>query len=516
MTDPAILIILDGFGCRRETRGNAIQAAKTPTLDNLFTEHPWTELHTSGEAVGLPEGQMGNSEVGHMNIGAGRVVYQMLTRIDLAIRNGEFHTNKAFLATIRAARDADRSVHLLGLVSDGGVHSSQVHLHALLALAKREQVPGDRVFIHVMTDGRDTGPRTGEGFLTELEVEMIRLGDGGPPYGRIATVGGRYWGMDRDLRWDRTKRMYDAMVKREGDHAPTALAGVRAAYAQDTTDEFIDPFVVDEVLDAGAVRDGDALLYVNFRPDRARQLTRAFSEEGFDGFDVADRPKIHMASMTRYERSFTIPFAFGKDNLDHTLGEVVSGAGLRQLRVAETEKYAHVTYFLNGGKEEVFEGEERILVQSPKHVPTYDHLPEMSAAGVTDAVVEAIDAGTFGLIVMNFANCDMVGHTGDFDATVRAVETVDGCLARILAKARAAGAHVFITADHGNAEEMVTEEGTPQTAHTTLPVPLVYVGPMAGARFHGDGVLADVAPTLLARMGLKAPSSMTGRDLLGA
>ncbi len=515
MNPRAILIILDGFGCRHESSGNAIERASTPTLDALFRDGTWTELATSGEAVGLPEGQMGNSEVGHMNIGAGRVVHQTLTRIDLAIRDGSFFKNDPLVAAARHALANGSHLHLVGLVSDGGVHSSQAHLVALLDLAKGVGLPGDRVFVHALTDGRDTGPETGAGFIGSLEASMQGLGDDASPFGRLATVGGRYWGMDRDKRWDRTKRMFDAMVSRTGEHAPDARAGLARSYAAGVTDEFVAPFIVDAVGDRGAVRDDDAVIYFNFRPDRARQLTRAFTEAAFDGFDVSARPRVHFTTMTPYEEGFTLPVAFGNENLRDTIGEVIARAGLKQLRIAETEKYAHVTYFLNGGDESVLPGEDRILVQSPKHVATYDHAPEMSAQGITDAAADAIDADAHAFIVMNYANCDMVGHTGDFDATVRAVEAVDACLATLLAKARARGFHVFLTADHGNAEEMVTAAGTPQTAHTTLPVPLVYSGPREGLALDAaGGVLADVAPTILAAMGLSVPEAMTGRNLL--
>ena len=502
MTRKALLIILDGFGLRDEEEGNAIKAARTPTLSKFAAHLSKTHLETSGLAVGLPEGQMGNSEVGHMNIGAGRVIYQTLTRIDLAIANGGFFRNEALLAAVSKARASGGNLHLLGLVSDGGVHSSQEHLHALLRLAKEQGLAGERVVVHAFTDGRDTSPTGGAAYLTRLEEEMERLG-----VGAIATVAGRYHAMDRDKRWERTKKAYDAIVRGRGLDARTVAEYVQQSYKAGVTDEFIEPAVIRPDLH---VREGDAAIFFNFRPDRARQLSRALAEKGFSGFDVGDRPALHLATMTRYEDTFPFPFAFADERPRDTIGEVVSRAGLRQMRIAETEKYAHVTYFLNGGDESPFPGEERRLVQSPKHVPTYDHAPEMSAAGVADAGVEALRAGV-DLVVMNLANCDMVGHTGDFAATVKAVEVVDACVGRLLEAARAKGYHVFITADHGNAEEMRNPDGSPQTAHTTLPVPLYYVG--SAARKLRPGILADVAPTILAAMGLPKPDAMTGTSL---
>jgi len=447
---------------------------------------------------------MGNSEVGHMNLGAGRVIYQMLSRIDKSIRDGDFFENPTLVAAVEAVKSNGGRLHLLGLVSDGGVHASQEHLVALLDLAKRRGLSGDRVQVHAFTDGRDTGPTTGVGFLQALEKAMRERG-----VGRIATVGGRYHAMDRDQRWDRTKRAWDAIVRREGASAASAVAHVEASYAKGVTDEFVDAAVVS----GGApVADGDAVVYFNFRPDRARQLTRAFAEEGFAGFDAGRRPRVHFATMTRYDETFRLPFAFGDERPTETLGEIVARAGLRQLRVAETEKYAHVTYFFNGGEEKEFPGERRVLVPSPK-VATYDLKPEMSASGVADAILAGLEAGDLSLIVANFANCDMVGHSGRFDATVKAVETVDRALGRILPVARAKGWHVFVTADHGNAEEMANPDGSPQTAHTTLPVPLIHAAGAGPGEKLARGILADVAPTMLAAMGLPRPRAMTGRDL---
>lgn len=503
MTGKALLIILDGFGLRDEEEGNAIKAARAPLLSRFSAHLSRTYLETSGLAVGLPEGQMGNSEVGHMNIGAGRVIYQTLTRIDKSIADGDFFRNPVLVEAARKAKESGGRLHLMGLVSDGGVHSSEAHLHALLELARREGLTGDRVVVHAFTDGRDTSPTGGAAYLQRLEDEMERLG-----VGAVATVAGRYHAMDRDQRWERTRKAYDAIVRGKGLDARTVAEYVRQSYAAGVTDEFLEPAVIRRDL---RLRDGDSVVYFNFRPDRARQLSRALGEKGFAGFDVSDRPRAHLATMTRYEDTFPFPFAFGDERPRDVLGEVVSRAGLAQMRIAETEKYAHVTYFLNGGEESPFPGEERAMVQSPKDVPTYDHKPEMSAHGITDKAVEAVSTGKYGLVVMNYANCDMVGHTGDFAATVKAVETVDACLARLLPAARAQGYHVFITADHGNAEEMANPDGSPQTAHTTLPVPLYYLGPMA--RKLEPGILADVAPTILAAMGLPQPEAMTGRSL---
>lgn len=509
MTEKAILVILDGYGLRDEERGNAIKAAlrggSAPTLARFAAHLSRTHLETSGLAVGLPAGQMGNSEVGHMNIGAGRVIYQMLTRIDLAIRDGAFFRNPALAEAARKAKTGGGRLHLLGLVSDGGVHSSQEHLHALLELARREGLAGDRVVVHAFTDGRDTSPTGGAGFLARLEAEMARLG-----VGAIATLAGRYHAMDRDKRWERTRKAYDAIVHGRGLAARSAREHVERSYQAGVTDEFLEPAIVRADLH---VREGDAAVFFNFRPDRARQLSRALAEKGFAPWDVAKRPDVHLATMTRYEDTFPFPFAFAEERPHDTLGEVVSRAGLRQARVAETEKYAHVTYFLNGGEESPFPGEERKLVQSPKHVPTYDRAPEMSARGVAAAALEALRAKV-DLVVVNFANCDMVGHTGDFPATVKAVETVDACLGGIIDAARAGGYHAFVTADHGNAEEMINADGSPQTAHTTLPVPLYYVGPRA--RTLRPGILADVAPTMLDAMGLPKPPSMTGSSLFAS
>ncbi|HLE96357.1 MAG TPA: 2,3-bisphosphoglycerate-independent phosphoglycerate mutase [Candidatus Thermoplasmatota archaeon] len=501
-----MLIVIDGLGCNPAgaVPGNAVEIATTPTLDRLLATCAHTKLETSGEAVGLPTEQMGNSEVGHMNLGAGRVIHQTLTRVDKAIRDGGFFENPALVGAVDHALESGGRLHVLGLVSDGGVHSHTGHLEAVLQLARRKDLVDDGVLVHAFTDGRDTGPRTGLGHVTRLEARAADIGAG-----RLATVCGRYWAMDRDKRWDRTKRAYDAIVRGEGPRAADARDAIEASYEKGVGDEFVEPVVLGRY---DGMRDGDSVLYANFRPDRARQLTRALAEAPFDGFDVAVRPRLHVATMVPYEATWPHPAAFGPEQPANTIGELVAARGWRQLRVAETEKYAHVTYFLNGGREAVFPGEDRILVPSPK-VPTYDHRPEMSADEVTDRVLAALD-DDYRFVCLNFANCDMVGHTGDIAATVRAIETVDACLGRILAKASPRAFHVFVTADHGNAEEMVDAQGGPQTAHTTYPVPLFHVPPSgAPRRSLSPGVLADVAPTLCEALGVPQPREMTGRSL---
>lgn len=514
------LIVLDGFGIRDASEGNAIRLAAAPTLARLFSAYPHAALATSGPAVGLPPGQMGNSEVGHMTIGGGRVFYQMLTRIDLAIEDGSFLKNRVLVEAARQAKAGGRRLHLIGLVSDGGVHSHVGHLEALLDLAKRAGLVGSEVVIHALTDGRDTSPTSGAHHVARIEDKARALG-----VGVVATVGGRYYGMDRDKRWDRTAKAWNAIVRGEGPQAASATKAIEASYAAGVTDEFIVPTVLSPALH---VADGDSIVFFNFRPDRARQLTRAFTEPRFHEFPAEPRPRVHYVSMTEYDATFRVPFAFGTQSAKDTLGEVVSRAGLRQLRVAETEKYAHVTYFLNGGEETVYPGEERFLVPSPK-VATYDLAPSMSAEGVTERIVLGMSEG-FALIVANFANCDMVGHSGNLDATIRAVEAVDASLARILEAAERHSFDLIVTADHGNAEEMRTPEGKPQTAHTTLPVPIAWVPAPAFARSASagasesasmaatlrDGTLADVAPTVLDLLGLPIPKAMTGTSLIAS
>lgn len=509
---PIVLLILDGWGCREAAEDNAISRARTPVWDRLWAEYPHTEIHTSGLAVGLPEGQMGNSEVGHMNLGAGRIVYQEFTRIGKAIEDGEFFANPALCDTIDAALARDGAVHIMGLLSPGGVHSHEEHLYATLELAV--QRGARRIHVHAFLDGRDTPPRSAAASIAALEDKLAELGHGGPPVGRIASLVGRYYAMDRDQRWDRVQAAYRLITEGEGHAAATAAAALEQAYARGENDEFVKPTAIRT---AGAepvtVNDGDCIVFVNFRADRARQLTRAFTDPEFDGFE---RPRaIELAGfvcMTQYQQSIAAPVAFPPVALRQGLGEILAEHGLTQLRLAETEKYAHVTFFFNGGRETVFDGEERILVPSPK-VATYDLQPAMSAGKVTDELVAAIRGGRFDVIVCNYANPDMVGHTGFFDAAVDAVETIDHCLGRIHQAVSEVGGELLITADHGNVEQMLDPEtGQPQTAHTLNPVPLIYVG--RPARLAADGALCDIAPTVLNLLQLPQPEDMTGRSLI--
>ena len=508
-----VLVVLDGWGLGREEPGNAVLAAETPVMDRLWAGYPHATLRCSGEDVGLPAGQMGNSEVGHLNLGAGFVVYQWLTRLDRAITEGEFAANPTFAAAIGHAERSGGTLHLLGLVSDGGVHSHVRHLEALLRLARERGF--ERVAVHAFTDGRDTSPTGGLGTIEGLERTLAELG-----VGRIATVGGRYYAMDRDKRWERTERAYDAIVRGEGERAPSAAEAVRRSYAAGVTDEFVPPTVIaGEGEPATTVRAGDAVLFFNFRADRMRQLVRAMTDPGFAGFARGEVvPDVYAATMARYEEGLPVAVAFASQDVAHPVARVVSEAGLAQFHCAETEKYAHVTFFFNGGREEPFPGEARALVPSPK-VATYDLQPEMSAAGVTDATVAAIAGGDVRFAIVNFANCDMVGHTGVFAAAVRAVETVDACLGRVVEATLAAGGVALVTADHGNAEEMVDRAtGRPMTAHTSNPVPVVLVAPeghpLRAARLRQDGRLAAVAPTLLGLLGVRAPGEMTEAELV--
>lgn len=502
---PVVLVVLDGWGYREEREGNAIALSNTPTWDRLWARAPRTLLEASGLAVGLPEGQMGNSEVGHLNLGAGRVVMQDLVRINRAITDGSFFDNPAFVDACERVNRANGTLHLMGLIGSGGVHGLDKHLFALVDLAERRKVR--RVAIHALLDGRDTMPRSGLGYLEELLAHAR---------GRavVASIGGRYFGMDRDRRWDRTRAWYDVSVRGTGAQATDPLEVIRDAYARDVTDEFVEPRVI--VKDGGPVapmRDGDALICFNYRADRMRQIVRALWEPGFDGFDVRDRPAISLVTMTAYDRTFDVPAAFPPQSMANIVGEVVSNAGMTMFRTAETEKYAHVTYFFNGGVEVPFRGEERLLVQSQK-VATYDLAPEMSAVGVTDVLCGAIEKKEHDFILCNYANGDMVGHTGSMPATIRAVETVDQCLARVVASAGKTGARLLVTADHGNCEMMIDPAtGGPHTAHTTSPVPLVVVDPDGDRPLRAGGALCDVGPTILRLLGLERPAEMTGTDL---
>jgi len=500
---PAALIILDGYGLSSETDGNAVALANTPNLDALFAASPWAPIECSGLAVGLPPGQMGNSEVGHLNIGAGRVVYQELTRINLAIEDGSFGSNPVLCEAIDDAVAAGRSVHLMGLVSDGGVHSHITHLFALLDLAKARGAT--RVFVHCFLDGRDVAPESGASFIKRLEAKLAALG-----VGRIATVCGRYWAMDRDRRFERVERAWRALVLGEGRSAESAVGAVERSYHDGVTDEFVAPVVVDGV--DGRMSDGDAVVFFNFRPDRAREITRSLVDPSFDEFERPATPVVKFVCLTEYDPTIPAAVAFAKGLPCCTLADVLADAGLRQLHIAETEKYAHVTFFFNGGSEPPKPGEERVLVPSPK-VATYDLLPQMSEPGVTERLVEAIAEDRADVYIVNYANCDMVGHTGVLDAAIAAVEAVDDGVGRVLHAIAARGGVVVLTADHGNAERMVADDDvTPFTAHTTDPVPLVVVADGVRAVAEG-GKLADVAPTLLDIVGLQAPPEWTGTSL---
>ena len=502
---PVMLMILDGWGIAPPGPGNAADLARTPHLDSYFARFPHNRLQASGEAVGLPEGQMGNSEVGHMTIGSGRIIYQSLTRITRAIKDGTFFANPVLREAMDRARDTGRSLHFMGLLSDGGVHSHMEHLFGLLEMAKREGVKD--VYVHAFLDGRDTPPKSAGPYLEALEAACRRIG-----VGRIADVSGRYYAMDRDKRWDRIRKAYDAMTGRDALSAPSASEGLKRAYAAGQTDEFVVPYTIAGV--PGAVRAGDSLICFNFRPDRAREITSAFAEPSFKEFetDPGARP-VHVVAMTQYEASLPVPVAFAPEDIRDTLGEVVSRAGLHQLHIAETEKYAHVTFFFNGGREEPYAGEDRILVPSPK-VATYDLQPEMSAYTVTEKLEKALRRDLYDLIILNFANPDMVGHTGVLAAAIAAMEAVDTCAGRLVDAILAKGGAVCITADHGNLEEMIDPAtGGPMTAHTTNPVPILVAGADEGVSVRSGG-LSDIAPTLLDLMGLPEPDAMTGRTLL--
>ncbi len=509
---PVLLVVLDGWGLRAQREANAIAIAGTPSMDALAREYPSTQLETSGLSVGLPEGQMGNSEVGHTNLGAGRIVYQDLVRINRAVEDGSFFQNDAILLACRKAKASGGALHLMGLVSDGGVHSSQEHLYACMDLARREGV--SRCFVHAFMDGRDTPPSSGVGYMRALERRIEETG-----YGRVASVHGRYFAMDRDKRWDRVEQAYAAMVRGEGYRAGNGVMAVESSHAHGETDEFIKPTVVvnSEGRPVGSVRDGDAVLFFNFRADRAREITRALAEEGFKEFDRKVAPRLSaFVCMTQYDETFPYPVAFGPTSLEEIFPEMVSRAGLRQMRCAETEKYAHVTFFFNGGRETVFPGEDRILVPSPRDVKTYDQKPEMSAREVTDKLVAAVGTGQYGFVLVNYANPDMVGHTGVLEAAVKAVRVVDECVGRLWQAAQGQHMAMLVTSDHGNCELMTDPvTGQPHTAHTLNPVPFILADPdFRGARLRSKGVLADVAPTAMQVMGLPQPAQMKGLGLV--
>ena len=499
---PYVLLILDGLGLAPAGEGNAVSAARTPNLDALFASCPHTTLSASGPDVGLPEGQIGNSEVGHTNIGAGRVPMQDLDRISRAVDDGSFFENPVYLAAIQEAKERGKALHILGLLSDGGVHSHIRHIFALLETAKRQGLT--RVYLHALLDGRDVPPKSGKDFVQQLADKCAALG-----VGKIATVQGRFYGMDRDKRWERLQKGYDAMVRGIGAENPDPVAAVERSYAAGITDEFVEPVICDS---DGLIRDGDSVIFMNFRPDRARELTWALTGNLPEGAKTDTVPlRLHYVCTAQYDEALTLPIAFPPEVITATLGEYLSKSGLRQLRIAETEKYAHVTFFFNGGVEQVFPGEDRVLIPSPKEFPTYDLIPEMSAHRVTEECCERIRSGAYDAVICNLANCDMVGHTGVMSAAVKAVETVDACVGKIVAAVQELGGTVLITADHGNADCMLAPDGQPHTAHTTNPVPLIAVGADVKLR---PGRLADLAPTLLELMGLEKPAEMTGESLI--
>ena len=495
------LVILDGWGLAPPGPGNAISLAETPTFDRLWARYPHTQLSAQGRDVGLPPGQMGNSEVGHLNLGAGAIVKQDLARIDDAVADGSFYDNEALLAACEKARNSPRGrLHLLGLVSDGGVHSGWEHIEAAIELASQEGVP-DVVF-HAFTDGRDTLPTGGRAYLAELDRWLRQAG-------RVATVGGRYYAMDRDTRWERVKLAYDAIVHARGQHAASSAAAIEAAYEAGDTDEFVKPTVIGDYDGAAA---GDVAIFLNFRPDRAREMTRALSEPNFDEFSRSGGQTLDLTTMTEYRKGWPYPVAFPEQRPKTTLAATIAAAGGRQLHVAETEKYAHVTYFFNGGVEDSYDGEDHFLVESPRDVPTYDHKPEMSAAAAADEFVGHWGEGAYRFGIINFANPDMVGHTGVIPAAVRAVEEVDAQLARVVEAVNGKGGACVVTADHGNCDNMLEPDGSPNTAHSLNPVPLILT--QEGLDLRDGGILADVAPTALDLLGIAQPAAMTGRSLV--
>ena len=506
---PTVLIIIDGFGHREQNQHNAVAAANAPFWQSLWNNNPKTLIHTSGMYVGLPEGQMGNSEVGHMTLGAGRVVYQNFTRINKAISDGDFFANPVFCTAIDSAVEAGKAVHIMGLLSPGGVHSHEDHINAMLKMAV--QRGANKVYIHASLDGRDCPPRSAKSSLEKPQALCDELG-----VGKIASIIGRFYSMDRDQRWDRVEQAYNLMVDGTAEFTATnPLSALQAAYDRDENDEFVQATTI---IEAGAravtIEDGDALIFMNFRPDRARQISHAIVDKQFDGFERNRVPTLsHYVMTTEYEANLDVPCAYPPENLVNSFGEYLASQNKQQLRIAETEKYAHVTFFFSGGREELFDGEERILIPSPK-VTTYDQMPEMSAPEVTEKLLEAIACGKYDSIICNYANCDQVGHTGNFEASVKAVEVVDSCLQKVVEAVAERNGQVLITADHGNVEEMFDEASNqPHTQHTTLPVPLIYAG-SKNLSLDKDGSLADVAPTLLALMELDQPKEMSGRSLL--
>jgi 2,3-bisphosphoglycerate-independent phosphoglycerate mutase len=507
---PNAIIIMDGYAFDKKGAGNAIELSGSPIVKNLLSSYPSTKLGASGMDVGLPDGQMGNSEVGHLNMGAGRIVYQELTRITKSILDGDFYNNEDLCLAMDSAKNNGKKLHFYGLLSTGGVHSHITHLYALLDMAKKRGVKD--VFVHCFMDGRDVSPTSGAGFVRDLQAEIAKIGNG-----KIASVGGRYYVMDRDNRWDRVEKAYDMMTIGNGEHCDDPALYIETSYANGVTDEFVLPAnVCEDGKPIGLIEKGDSIVFFNFRPDRARQITRAMSEVSFDGFErkTGFIDPVYVC-FTRYDASFTnVKIAFKPQSLDNTLGQYLADKGLTQLRIAETEKYAHVTFFFNGGVETPNKNEQRDLIPSPK-VATYDLQPEMSAIPVTEKVIEEIETGKFDVIILNFANCDMVGHTGDINAAIKAVETVDTCVGKVVDKILEKGGLALITADHGNADKLLDEDGKPFTAHTTNKVPFIVVSnELKNAKLLDNGVLADIAPTLLDCMGIEIPAEMTGKSLI--
>ena len=504
MKKPTTLIIMDGFGISEPSDKNAIYCAKTPVIDELIKTCPHTELQASGEDVGLPEGQIGNSEVGHTNIGAGRVVFQELPKITNAIKTGAFFENKAYADAMDKAKASGGALHIMGLMSNGGVHSHNTHTWAFIEMAKRRGL--DKVYIHCFMDGRDVPPKSGKGFIEECQAKCKEIG-----VGKIATVMGRFYAMDRDNRWERVEQAYAAMVYGEGVQNPDPVDAMQKSYDEDVTDEFVKPVVCDK---DGMVKEGDSIIFTNFRPDRAREITRTFVDPDFNGFERKKGFfKVNYVCTTQYDEKMpNVVVAYPPESLVNTFGEVVSKNGLTQLRIAETEKYAHVTFFFNGGEEKSYPGEDRALIDSPKEFPTYDLIPEMSAYKVCDEACKRIRSGKYDVVILNYANCDMVGHTGVFDAAVKAVETVDECVGKVIDATIEMGGVALVTADHGNADKMAESDGSPHTAHTTNPVPFIIKG--IGDVKLKPGRLADITPTMLDIMGIEKPAEMTGESLI--
>ena len=502
-----MLMILDGFGENENEKANAVKLANTPNIDKLMKTCPTTDIHTSGLDVGLPEGQMGNSEVGHTNIGAGRIVYQELTRITKSIEDGDFFSNQEFNKAIENCKKYNSKLHIFGLLSDGGVHSHIRHLYALLELAKRKDF--EDVYVHCFMDGRDTPPTSGETYIAELEEKMKEKG-----VGKIATITGRFYAMDRDKRWQRVEKAYNALVKGEGEKATSSISAIESSYQKEVFDEFIEPTVImNNDAPVATIGKHDSVIFFNYRPDRAREITRTLVDKEFNEFEVEKDLDLYYVCMTSYDETMpNVHIAFQKEELVNTFGEYIAKQGLKQLRIAETEKYAHVTFFFNGGEEKQYKGEDRILIPSPK-VQTYDLQPEMSAYEVTEKVVDAINSQNYDCIILNYANPDMVGHTGNLEAAIKAIETIDECVGKVVEAVENQNGVLIITADHGNAEQMIDyKTGEPHTAHTTNPVPLILVG-MENAKLK-QGRLADLAPTMLEIMGLPKPEEMTGESII--